>query len=101
MYGWRARIGLLIAHPNTIMEPEFNRPHRRAFRSAGRVRSKNHGDGLRDMNQNVERAVGSLGVEASFAMPALRRLGRPHEADRAMAKIEDRAGRPYGRRIGS
>jgi maleate isomerase len=25
MYGWRARIGLIIAHSNTTMEPEFNR----------------------------------------------------------------------------
>jgi maleate isomerase len=24
MYGWRARIGLLIPSPNTTMEPEFN-----------------------------------------------------------------------------
>ena len=25
MYGWRARIGLIIAHSNTTMEPEFSR----------------------------------------------------------------------------
>lgn len=25
MYGWRARIGILMAHLNTTMEPEFNR----------------------------------------------------------------------------
>jgi len=25
MYGWRARIALILAHSNTVMEPEFGR----------------------------------------------------------------------------
>lgn len=107
MYGWRARIGLLIAHSNTIMEPEFNRiaPEGVSIH-AGRVRiEKITVEGLRDMNRNVERAVEDLSeIDAAsfaYACTAASWVGS-HDADRAMAKkIEDRTGRPAVTAAGS
>lgn len=107
MYGWRARIGLMIAHSNTIMEPEFNRvlPEGVSVHTS-RVRiEKVTVDGLRDMNRNVEGALENLceidAASFAYACTAASWVGS-HEADREMAKkIEDRTGRPAVTAAGS
>lgn len=62
MYGWRARIGLLIAASNTTMEPEFNRVAPPGVSvHAARVRVGGISlDGARMARQDIGRAVEEL-----------------------------------------
>jgi len=107
MYGWRARIGLMIAHSNTIMEPEFNRvaPEGVSIHAA-RVRiEKITVDGLRNMNANVDRAVEDLSEigagSFAYACTAASFVGS-REEDAAVAKrIEERTGVPTVTAAGS
>jgi maleate isomerase len=107
MYGWRARIGLMIAHSNTIMEPEFNRVMPEGVSvHASRVRiEKITVDGLRDMNRNVDRALEDLSeIGASvfaYACTAASFVGSAEEDRQVKQRIEERMGRPAVTAAGS
>ncbi len=59
MYGWRARVGLILPHVNTTAEPEFNRlaPAGVSFHVARMLIPELTVDGLIAMGQETERAA--------------------------------------------
>jgi maleate cis-trans isomerase len=63
MYGWRARIGLIIAHGNTTMEPEFNRvaPEGVSIHAARVAVGERTLEGFANKDQRLENAIRLLG----------------------------------------
>jgi maleate cis-trans isomerase len=59
MHGWRARIGLIIAHSNTTMEPEFNRvaPDGVSIHAARVPVGERSREGYSNKDQELEDAV--------------------------------------------
>ena len=59
MYGWRARIGLIIAHSNTSMEPEFNRiaPKGVSIHAARIAMGERSLEGYSNKDQHLDQAV--------------------------------------------
>lgn len=100
MYGWRARIGLMIAHSNTIMEPEFNKvvPEGVSVHVSRVKIEKITVDGLDKMNDNVARAcddLADIGASAFAYACTAASFVRSRAEDIAVQKqIEDRLGRP-------
>ena len=105
MYGWKARIGVIVSPPNTVVENEFPRmaPEgvsvhaarlRRPLDLAGRLSS----DTVLQGNQDLPRAAASL-VELKpdvvvFAHTAGSMLWGPEYDAELLAMLEDAAGCP-------
>ena len=107
MYGWRARIGLMIAHSNTIMEPEFNRilPEGVSVHASRVKIEKITVDGLSQMNENVARAcddlaeIGASSIAYACTAASFVRDSAADEATRE--QIEARLGCPAVTAAGS
>ena len=64
MYGWRARLGLVIPANNTVIEPEFARMLPEGVTAFG-AKIRSHGlsaKGIERMVENSHRAVEELAV---------------------------------------
>ncbi len=100
MYGWRARLALLIAHSNTTMEPEFYQvvPEGVSVHAA-RVRAQAISvDGLINTGDDVARAVADLSdIDAAsfvFACTSANFVGGVDNDLAQSRQIEELTGRP-------
>lgn len=100
MYGWRARIGLMIAHSNTVAEPEFNKvvPAGVSVHASRVPITAATVDGLRDASAGLKRAVGDLSaIDAAvyaYATTAMQFVQGPDADLEQMRLIEELTGRP-------
>ena len=100
MYGWRARLGLIIAHSNTTMEPEFNRvaPDGVSIHAARVPVGERSREGFSDKDPLLESAVKLLSdINArafAYACTTVNMIAGP-DGDVAQAKkIIELTGRP-------
>ena len=100
MYGWRARLGLVIPANNTVIEPEFGRLAPDGVATFG-AKILSHGlsaDGIERMVENSHRAVDELaaGDMSAFAYACLATSLVKGEEWTAgfQAHVEDKTGKP-------
>ena len=100
MYGWRARLGLVIPANNTVIEPEFSRMVPEGVAAFG-AKIRSHGlsaEGIERMVENSHRAVDELAVGemSAFAYACLATsLVKGSEWTAGFqADVESKTGRP-------
>jgi maleate cis-trans isomerase len=100
MYGWRARLGLVIPANNTVIEPEFARMVPDGIATFG-AKILSHGlsaDGIERMVANSHRAVDELaaGDMSAFAYACLATSLVKGDAwtSEFQAHVEDKTGKP-------
>jgi len=99
MYGWRARIGLILAHSNTVMEPSFNRikPNGVSIHAA-RIRMKDVDEPFMAMKDGLMGAVEDVAhLDASsyaYACTAATFVGGLDHDRETVRQIREATGRP-------
>ena len=100
MYGWRARVGLIIPHVNMTLEPEINKiaPDGVSVHAARMVIPQLDADGLVEMGKNALNAASQLAeIDAdiiAFGCTSGSFVGDREYEQTLVAQIAERAGCP-------